>query len=249
MSSNLKVYRRYRHTMLLTLERAHGPCIFRHYAKTSTKSGFIQSPVSVTNTPDCPSTVIEGSAPGTRGAVIPSYTPQYDTTIPCLSSRVTLLNPSCMMGWFKAHTRPPLLSTTRVDSSISQGRLILVTICEADWCTRGSLDRQLMSDRQTAKDLESLEKLYKISLWFRSDAPEPLIGDQDCPHLAQTYGLLRRSCLTVFLDVQNDNNVKCRFERCFAFTFSTVDNALKHLREHHFGNRPFVCLSTNGVTW
>ena len=153
------------------------------------------------------------------------------------------------MAGLKRTQGPPLLSTTRIDLSISQGKLILATLFEANWCTHGCVDRQLMSDRQTAKDLESLENLYKISLWFRSNAPEPLIGDQDCPHLAQTYGLLRRSCLTVFLDVQNDNTVKCRFERCFAFTFSTVDDALKHLREHHFGNRPFVCLPTNGITW
>jgi len=106
-----------------------------------------------------------------------------------------------------------------------------------------------MDDLQAAKDLKSLEELYIKALWFRSDAPEPLIGDQDCPHLAQTYGLLRRSCLTVFLDAQNNSDVKCRFERCFAFTFSTVDTALKHVREYHLGNRPFVCLPTNGVTW
>jgi len=106
-----------------------------------------------------------------------------------------------------------------------------------------------MLDLQTRSDLLTLEKIYRDALWFRADAPEPLIGDQDCPHLAQTYGLPRRSCLTVFLEVHDDGSVKCRFERCFAFTFSTIDNGLKHLREHHFGNRPFVCLPENGRIW
>jgi len=106
-----------------------------------------------------------------------------------------------------------------------------------------------MLDLQTGSDLLTLEKIYRDALWFRTDAPEPLIGDQDCPHLAQTYGLPRRSCLTVFLELHDDGSVKCRFERCLAFTFSTVDNGLKHLREHHFGNRPFVCLPENGRTW
>lgn len=110
------------------------------------------------------------------------------------------------------------------------------------------VDLQPMVDPQAAKDLQMLEYLYRNAPWFISDAYEPLIGDQDCPHLAQTYGLPRRSCLTVFLDAQR-GSVKCRFERCFPFTFSTVDSALKHLREHHFGNRPFVCLPTNGTTW
>ena len=106
-----------------------------------------------------------------------------------------------------------------------------------------------MVDPQAEKDLQALEKLYTNALWLIHDAPEPRIGDQDCPHLAQTYGLPRRSCLTVFLDAQDDSAIKCRFERCFTFTFSTIDNALKHLREHHFGNRPFVCLPANGTTW
>ena len=106
-----------------------------------------------------------------------------------------------------------------------------------------------MVDPQVAKDLHILEEVYRNALWLRSNAPEPIVGDQDCPHLAQTYGLPRRSCLTVFLDVRDDGIVQCQFERCFPFSFSTVDNALKHLREHHFGNRPFVCLPTNGGMW
>jgi hypothetical protein len=153
------------------------------------------------------------------------------------------------MASLKRTRGPSLLSTASADLSISQGRFILITLCNADLCAHGFVDWQPMADLQATKDLKFLEEFYRNSLWLRSDASEPLIGNQDCPHLAQTYGLLRRSCLTVFLDAQNERNVTCRFERCFAFTFSTVDNALKHLREHHFGNRPFVCLSTDGVAW
>jgi hypothetical protein len=106
-----------------------------------------------------------------------------------------------------------------------------------------------MDDPQMAKDLQTLEEIYKNAPWLIHDLPEPLIGDQDCPYLAQEYGLPRRSCLTAFLDAQSDGSVKCRFERCFAFTFCTVDNGLKHLRDHHFGNRPYVCIPENGRAW
>jgi len=81
-----------------------------------------------------------------------------------------------------------------------------------------------MVDPQAAKDLQTLEEAYITASWLKDNDPEPLICDQDCPHLAQAYGLPRRSCLTVFLDVHNDRSVQCRFERCFPFTFSTVDN-------------------------
>ena len=106
-----------------------------------------------------------------------------------------------------------------------------------------------MADSQIAIDLQTLEGIYMDAFWLRNNLPEPLIGGQDCPHLAQTYGLLRHSCLTVFLDIHDNRSVKCRFERCFAFTVTTVDEGLKHLREHHFGNRPFVCLPESGRTW
>lgn len=110
-------------------------------------------------------------------------------------------------------------------------------------------DWQPMVDSQTARDLQTLEEIYSNAPWLIYDVHEPLIGDQDCPHLAQAYGLRGRSCLSAFLDAQDDGSVKCRFERCFAFAFSTVDKGLKHLRDHHFGHRPFVCLPENGATW
>ncbi len=153
-------------------------------------------------------------------------------------------------GWFKSlHGNPPSYQLLAFPDSTSQGRFIVIPVFKADSCIQDFVDWRPMADPQATKDLESLEKVYRNSLWLRRDAPEPLIGDQDCPHLAQTYGLLRRSCLTVFLDAQSNSNVKCRFERCFSFTFSTVDNALKHLREYHFGNRPFVCVPTSGIAW
>jgi hypothetical protein len=106
-----------------------------------------------------------------------------------------------------------------------------------------------MGDPQMTKDLQTLEEIYKDAPWLIRDLPEPLIGDQDCPYLAQKYGLPRRSCLTAFLDAQSNGSAKCRFERCLAFTFCTVDYGVKHLRDHHFGNRPYVCIPENGRTW
>jgi hypothetical protein len=102
---------------------------------------------------------------------------------------------------------------------------------------------QFTNSPQAIEDLRTLEETYKTSDWLRGNRDEPLINDPDCPHLAQIYGLSRRSCLTVFVDT-HDTGYKCRFERCFSFTFKNLDEALKHLRQHHFGNRPFTCLST-----
>ena len=106
---------------------------------------------------------------------------------------------------------------------------------------------QINDKPQAIKDLTTLENAFIE--WFRHNNHEPLVGDPDCPFLAQTYGLSRRSCLTVFVDADDTIGHKCRFERCFEFTFNTLDEALKHLRQHHFGNRPFACLSENGTRW
>ena len=106
---------------------------------------------------------------------------------------------------------------------------------------------QFTNKPQAVEDLTTLERTYKE--WFGRNSHEPLVGDLDCPCLAQTYGLSRRSCLTVFVDTDDTTGHKCRFEWCFAFTFNSLDEALKHLRQHHFGNRPFVCLPENGTTW
>lgn len=108
---------------------------------------------------------------------------------------------------------------------------------------------QFTNELQAIEDLAALEKTYKESSWFRGNRHEPIVGDPDCPYLAQTYGLSRRSCLTVFVDVHDAAGHKCRFERCLSFTFKHLDEALKHLRQHHFGNRPFVCLPESGATW
>jgi hypothetical protein len=110
------------------------------------------------------------------------------------------------------------------------------------------VDGQFPDEPRAVKDLTTLEEMYGKSAWLRGDSLEPLIGSQDCPDLAQTYGLTRHSCLTVFIDTQHSTSYKCRFVRCFSFTFKNLDAALKHLRQHHFGNRAFVCLPTNG-TW
>jgi hypothetical protein len=120
-----------------------------------------------------------------------------------------------------------------------------MSIHDALFSVRG----QFADERQAIKDLAALEETYTESLWVHSNQREPLVGDQSCNHLAQKYGLSRRSCLTVFIDARDDTACKCRFERCFPLTFNNIDGALKHLRQHHFDHRPFICLPTNGTTW
>jgi hypothetical protein len=111
------------------------------------------------------------------------------------------------------------------------------------------VDGQFSDEPQAIKDLTTLEEIYKKSSWLRRNSVEPLIGDQECHHLAQEYGLSRRSCLTVFIHTSGDAGYKCRFERCSPLTFRNLEAALKHLRQHHFGNRAFVCLPMNGAIW
>ena len=111
------------------------------------------------------------------------------------------------------------------------------------------VDGQFLDEQQAIEDLETLEGRYMESAWLRANFLEPLIGDQDCPVLAQTYGLNRRSCLTVFIDTRDDRAYRCRFASCIPFTCKNLDDTLKHLRQTHFGNRPFACLPTNGTTW
>ena len=151
--------------------------------------------------------------------------------------------------WYKSGALRTVRGAVLVDFAPSH-KVISLSLLSMKF-TYPPMSRRLkpMADPQTAKDLQTLEGIYRNSSWLIHDLPEPLIGDQDCPYLAQRYGLPRRSCLTAFLNVQSDGSVKCRFERCFAFTFSAVDHGLKHLRDHHFGNRPFVCLPENGRIW
>jgi hypothetical protein len=104
-------------------------------------------------------------------------------------------------------------------------------------------------DAQVQRDLRTLKEVYEGSPWLKNNELEPLVGDEGSPHLTQTYGLPRRSCLTVFVWARDEGEFGCRFERCHAFTSRSIEDAIKHLRKHHFDHRPFVCLPTDGKTW
>ena len=144
---------------------------------------------------------------------------------------------------------PQFCSSSRWRISLHQVSLLSLSTMAITYSSLMLCPWKPMADSQTARDIQTLEEIYRNASWLINDAPEPLIGNQDCPHLAQTYGSRGRSCLSAFLEVQDDGSAKCRFQRCFAFTFSNIENGLKHLRDHHFGNRPFVCLPENGRTW
>ena len=73
-----------------------------------------------------------------------------------------------------------------------------------------------MDRQKLLQDLEILESTYNNSGWLQSHDHEPLIGDPDCPALAQEYGISRVSCYSVFLEEINATYL-CRFERCRDF--------------------------------
>lgn len=106
------------------------------------------------------------------------------------------------------------------------------------------MDKQKMS-----RDLKILEGTYNGSEWLKNHDHEPLIGDPDCPDLAQEYGMTRVSCYSVFLERINDATYRCRFERCRGFAPCSLEDALRHQRYNHFDHRPFLCAPVNGGQW
>ena len=99
-----------------------------------------------------------------------------------------------------------------------------------------------------SRDLKILENTYNNSEWLQNHDHEPLVGDLDCPALAQEYGISRVSCYSVFLEEINATYL-CRFERCRGFAPSSLEDALRHQRYNHFDHRPFLCAPDNGKQW
>jgi hypothetical protein len=105
-----------------------------------------------------------------------------------------------------------------------------------------------MDRQQMLLDLETLETTYNSSEWLKSQDHEPLIGDPNCPALAQEYGISRASCYSVFLE-RIDAKYQCRFERCRSFPPCSLEDALRHQRCNHFNHRPFLCTPVDGREW
>ena len=106
-----------------------------------------------------------------------------------------------------------------------------------------------MDEQKTARDLKVLENAYNSAEWLKNHDHEPLIGDPNCPSLAQEYGIARASCYSVFLKKTSEDTYLCRFERCQGFSACSLEHALRHQRYCHFDHRPFLCAPASGKQW
>ena len=123
------------------------------------------------------------------------------------------------------------------------GRPTLTHLSSTPYFLPNDMDR-----KKLLQDLKILESTYNNSEWLKNHDHEPLIGDPDCPALAQEYGISRVSCYSVFLEEINATYL-CRFERCRDFAPCSLEDALRHQRFNHFDHRPFLCAPVNGRQW
>ena len=98
-------------------------------------------------------------------------------------------------------------------------------------------------------ELQALEKLINKSDWLARNDLEPNVGDIGCPQVPKGYGTRGQSLYTAFITEQDDGVYKCAFVRCFAQSAPSLEDAIRHIRKHHFNHFPFPCLPTNGDEW
>ena len=98
-------------------------------------------------------------------------------------------------------------------------------------------------------ELQSIEMAINASAWLAYNAPEPLIGGFDCPHLAERWGLRGISVYAVFVEARPDNTYGCRQNRCRSYIARSLERAIQHQRYYHFNHSPFVCIPSNGTLW
>ncbi len=90
--------------------------------------------------------------------------------------------------------------------------------------------------KRMRKDLEELAVKFEKRSWHPRE--EPIIGSQDCPALAEQYGVRGQSCYVVFVYKQINGRYGCRHERCFrdggGHTCSSIQEAIHHQYGNHF---------------
>jgi hypothetical protein len=91
---------------------------------------------------------------------------------------------------------------------------------------------------QMRRDLETLRFNFERESW--QYGREPLIGDPDCPVLAEAYGERGRSCYVVFVYKKVDGTYGCKHKPCFRDgddrgpSFRLPEDAIRHQRDYHF---------------
>ena len=99
------------------------------------------------------------------------------------------------------------------------------------------------------QELKMLEQECNSSQWLNDNELEPCVGDLDCPNLAEGRGIRGKSLYTAFVVHRSDGAYGCYFPRCFPYRASSLDDAIRHQREHHFYHTPFVCVPHSGNFW
>ena len=99
------------------------------------------------------------------------------------------------------------------------------------------------------KDLQELEKLIEKSDWLANNEHEPNVGDAEGPKLAEKYGTRGQSLFTAFVKKKDDGGYGCKFEPCLAYSTNNLEEAIRHMRYHHFNHFPFSCVPLNGHIW
>jgi hypothetical protein len=107
---------------------------------------------------------------------------------------------------------------------------------------------------QETADLEVLKSDFEGSDWLAKNIAEPRIGDGDCHELAIKYGARGLSCFAVFVHDWGNHTYGCRHEACSrggdgGTTHSSLEEAIRHQRYHHFYHQPFICTPASGVPW
>ena len=100
------------------------------------------------------------------------------------------------------------------------------------------------------EDLQKLESLIDELDWFTSNDHEPKVGDTECPELAEKYGTRGQSLFTAFVTKQGGDGVYgCAYAPCSAYSTNNLEEAIRHIRSHHFNHSPFPCVPLNGDEW
>ena len=98
-------------------------------------------------------------------------------------------------------------------------------------------------------DRQSIERDIDDSAWLAANTREPLIGNSDCPSLADDLGPRGMPLYYVFVEERPDHTFGCCRDACNAFNTPSLEAAIRHQRYHHFNHSPFVCLPANGTPW
>ena len=106
---------------------------------------------------------------------------------------------------------------------------------------RTILSGQHTEMQKMMEDLQNLEKLIEEEDWFKHNRHEPNVGAPESLKLADKYGTRGKSLFTAYVTEKEVGVYGCVYEPCFAFSTRNLEEAIRHIRHHHFSHTPFSC--------